>query len=243
MIVIQRDFSPKKNLAKFPSLLDSSSTKDRHNPTSCSREERYSGEAEIRPTDGRLSFFFLRWTNEERTREGGRDGCWPPKACFNSLIRRERQGAENNRAFSRGTFQSSSSARRVVPFSIGGKREREKGGRVGRFEGRRILKKSSRFVAFPSPIDVVVGVALRCPFLSFLFSFPRDPCIRAPLPPLYNSMLLLLLILLFSLSLCLFLLLSPVPDSLGEWATSLSYALSLRSHNAIQPEIWMCFSN
>lgn len=56
----------------------------------------------------------------ERIREREEDRCWPPKAGFNSLIRRERQGAENNRAFSRGTFQSSSSARRVVPFSIGG---------------------------------------------------------------------------------------------------------------------------
>ena len=58
----------------------------------------------------------------ERERESqsvGEDRCWPLQACFNSLIRRERQGAENNRAFSRGTFQSSSSARRVVPFSSG----------------------------------------------------------------------------------------------------------------------------
>lgn len=42
--------------------------------------------------------------------EAGEDRCWPLQACFNSLIRRERQGAENNRAFSHGTFQSSSSS-------------------------------------------------------------------------------------------------------------------------------------
>lgn len=38
-------------------------------------------------------------------------------------------------------------------------------------EGRRILKKSSRFVAFPSPVDVVVVVPVALP--SFLFSFPE----------------------------------------------------------------------
>lgn len=122
-------FHSEEPTRRFPSLLDSSSTKDRHNPTSCSREERYSGERERSrcPTD----VFSPPPSFVERTRNArGRGGCWPPKACFNSLIRRERQGAENNRAFSRGTFQSSSSARRVVPFSIG-----EGGERDGRFEG------------------------------------------------------------------------------------------------------------
>lgn len=122
----------------------------------------------------------------ERIREREEDRCWPPKAGFNSLIRRERQGAENNRAFSRGTFQSSSSARRVVPFSIG-----------GWWSVRRILKKSSRFVAFPSSSTspYLSPLSLFLPFLSLLlflsfFFLPRDPCIRAP-PRLHPVLLLL----------------------------------------------------
>lgn len=113
----------------------------------------------------------------ERTRNArGRGGCWPPKACFNSLIRRERQGAENNRAFSRGTFQSSSSARRVVPFSIG------EGGRgmVGSKDPEEVV--SFRRFSFSHRCR---RRHPRSPSLSLSFFslfFPRDPRIRAPLP-------------------------------------------------------------
>lgn len=58
-----RLFTQRKPTRRFPSLLDSSSTKDRHNPTSCSREERYSGERgrEISLSNRRLlSSSFLR---------------------------------------------------------------------------------------------------------------------------------------------------------------------------------------
>lgn len=168
MVIIQRDFSLGGTHAEVSFaprfLVHEGSTQSNF---LLARRKVFRRERErdlvVQPTS---SLLLLPSLNERGTR-GWRGGCWPPKACFNSLIRRERQGAENNRAFSRGTFQSSSSARRVVPFSIG---EGGEGWSV-----RRILKKSSRFVAFPSPIDVVVGipVALRCPFFSFLFSFPE----------------------------------------------------------------------
>lgn len=126
MIIIQRDFSPKKI---SPSFLRSSIPRPRRIDTIQlpAREKKGIQEKQrfVQPTVVSPSSSFVERTRNERGR-GRRDGCWPPKACFNSLIRRERQGAENNRAFSRGTFQSSSSARRVVPFSIGGKRERER---------------------------------------------------------------------------------------------------------------------
>lgn len=131
MIIIQRDFSPKKI---SPSFLRSSIPRPRRIDTIQlpAREKKGIQEKQrfVQPTVVSPSSSFVERTRNERGR-GRRDGCWPPKACFNSLIRRERQGAENNRAFSRGTFQSSSSARRVVPFSIGGERERKEGGLVG----------------------------------------------------------------------------------------------------------------
>lgn len=177
MVIIQRDFSLGGTHAEVSFaprfLVHEGSTQSNF---LLARRKVFRGERErdlvVQPTS---SLLLLPSLNERGTR-GWRGGCWPPKACFNSLIRRERQGAENNRAFSRGTFQSSSSARRVVPFSIG---EGERG-MVGSKDPEEVV--SFRRFSFSHRCR---RRHPRSPSLSLSFFslfFPRDPRIRAPLP-------------------------------------------------------------